>query len=165
MQKLGIEPVQLLLQLFNFVLMVFVLTKLLYNPIKGKLEERRKKIAEGLEYTRKMKEKEEEIDKKREEIMQQARLDAKKVIDESKKSGKILEEEIVKDAQQEASAILDKARKDIELERQELLKSIRREAVDIASAMAEKVIGEALTDADHDRIINKKLKIIAGLKP
>lgn len=165
MQKLGIEPVQLLLQLFNFVLMVLVLTKLLYNPIRRKLEERREKIAEGLEYARKIKEEEEEIGRKKEEVMNQARSDAKIVIEESKISGKKLEEEIVKNAQQEASVIIEKARKDIELERQELLKSVKREAVDIATAMAEKVIGEILTDTDHQRIINKKLKIIAGLKP
>ncbi|MBI4990547.1 hypothetical protein HZB96_00460 [Candidatus Gottesmanbacteria bacterium] len=33
MEKLGVEPVQLLTQVFNFLVMVFLLTKVLYKPI------------------------------------------------------------------------------------------------------------------------------------
>ena len=54
MEKLGIELTQILTQIFNFTLMVFLLTKLLYKPVIKKLEERKAKIAEGLAYTEKM---------------------------------------------------------------------------------------------------------------
>ncbi|MCL4338932.1 hypothetical protein M1271_04545, partial [Patescibacteria group bacterium] len=64
MEKLGVEPFQLLTQLFNFFLMVFILTKFLYKPITKKLEERKKKIEEGLEYADRMKSEMEKSDKK-----------------------------------------------------------------------------------------------------
>ena len=62
MENIGIEPYQLLTQVINFALMIFILTKLLYKPILKGLEERKKKIEEGLEKFR-------EIDKMRRKKM------------------------------------------------------------------------------------------------
>ncbi|MCL5798272.1 MAG: F0F1 ATP synthase subunit B, partial [Patescibacteria group bacterium] len=98
MEKLGVEPFQLLTQLFNFFLMVFILTKFLYKPITKKLEERKKKIEEGLEYADRMKSEMEKSDKKRQDVIDRAKLDAKKIVEEAKKEGRKLEAEIVEKA-------------------------------------------------------------------
>lgn len=47
MEQLGIEPQLLLAQLVNFLIILFVLSKLLYKPILGMIEKRKKEIAEG----------------------------------------------------------------------------------------------------------------------
>jgi F-type H+-transporting ATPase subunit b len=164
MEKLGIEPIQLLTQIFNFLIMVFILTKMLYKPLTKKLEERRKRITEGLEYADKMKIELDENEKKREEIISKAKTEVRKIIEEGKKSGKKLEEDIISKAHKEAVSILEKARKEIKLERQEMEESLRSEAVKIAAVMAEKVLSDVLTVEDHQAIIDKKLKIIANLK-
>src|SRR3989338_9157846 len=54
MDKIGVEPVALLTQIINFLLMVLILSKILYKPILKMLDERKKKIEEGLKYTAKM---------------------------------------------------------------------------------------------------------------
>lgn len=164
MEKLGIEPIQLLTQLFNFIVMVFILTKLLYKPLNKVLEERKRKIAEGLAYTQKMQEESEKSEQKREEVITEAKKEARKIIEEGKKSGKKLEEEIIEKAHKEAEAVLVKARKEIELERQDLEKSMRVQTVEIASAMTEKVLMDVLSGDDHRTIIDKKLKEIANLR-
>lgn len=164
MDKLGIEPIQLLTQLFNFIVMVFILTKLLYKPLNKVLDERKRKIAEGLQYAQKMREELELSGKKREEVILEAKAEARKIIEEGKKSGKKLEEEIIAKAHKEAEAVLVKARKEIELERQDMEKSIKVQTVEIASAMTETVLSDVLTGDDHRAIIDKKLKDIAVLK-
>lgn len=164
MEKLGIEPIQILTQLFNFLIMVFILSKMLYKPIMKKLDERRKIIAEGLEYADKMKTELEESEKNREEIISKAKIEVRKIIEEGKKSGKKLEEEIISKAHKEAIAILEKVRKEIKMERQEMEESLRTQAVEIATVMAEKVLSDVLSVEDHQVIIDKKLKIIANLK-
>ena len=54
MEKLGIEPILLLTQVINFTILVVVLTKFLYKPILKMLDERKKKIEEGLTLSREM---------------------------------------------------------------------------------------------------------------
>ena len=58
MDKLGIEPVMLLTQVINFLVLVILLTKFLYKPILKLIDERRKKIEEGLQLAQEMKLKE-----------------------------------------------------------------------------------------------------------
>lgn len=164
MEKLGIEPVQILIQIFNFLLMVFILTKLLYRPIIKSLEERKKKIAEGLEYADKMREEAEKNEKKRDEIISQAKDEARKAIEEGKKAGKKLEAEIVEKAHEEAELIIEKGRKELDLEGIEIEKNLRKQTIEIAANMAEKVISEVLTQNDHEAIINKKLQEIARIR-
>lgn len=164
MEKLGIEPIQLLTQLFNFLVLVFVLGKLLYKPILKVLEERKRKIAEGLEYTEKMKRELEKNEEKREEIIAVAKKEARQIIEEGKKSGKKLEEEIVANAHKQEAAIFAHGKKEIDFEKSEMEKELKKEAIDIASAMVEKILSDTLTLGDHKSIIEKKIRLLSNLK-
>lgn len=163
MEKLGVEPVQLLTQVLNFVIMVVLLTKLLYQPIIQKLEERRKKIEEGLAYTEKMKKDLEELDKKRQEVIDQAKEEARRIIEEGKKSGKNVEKAIIEKAHQEAAAILEKGEAELALARQQMERQLKEQTVDIAEGMVKKLLGEILTSEDQQKIIDKKIKEISRL--
>ena len=88
MEKLGIQPVQLLAQVFNFLILIILLRKYLYKPILKMLEERRKKIEEGLKSSEQAKKELDEAEKKKAEIISKAKLEASKIMDEAKKAGK-----------------------------------------------------------------------------
>jgi len=165
MENLGIQPISLLTQIINFAIMVVVLTKFLYKPILKVIEERKKKIEESLELTEKLKKDVEKNEQKRLEIIDEARAEGKKIIEEVKKSAKQMEAELVRKAQAEAAAIVEKSKKEIEAERGELEKKLKEQTVEIAAAMAEKIISEVLSEKDHRNIIEKKLKEIARLSP
>jgi len=163
MENLGIQPVSLITQIINFLIMVFVLTKLLYKPILKILEERKKKIEESLELTEKLKKDIQANEEKKHEIIDKAKAEGKKIIEEAKKSAKQVEAELIKKAQAEAAAIVVKSKKEIEIEREELEKKLKKQTVEIAGAMAEKIINSVLSEKDHRNIIEKKLKEIAKL--
>ncbi len=163
MEQLGIEPIQLLTQVLNFSLMVFLLTKFLYKPILKSLEARRKKIAEGLEYTQKMEEEKAKNEKKREEIISQAKEEARKIIQEGKNTGKLLEGEIVEKAHKEAEAILQKAKEELEMERSQMEVQLRSQTVEIAKTWVEAVLGKILGTKAQQTIINKKIQEMAKL--
>src|SRR3989338_10049614 len=104
MEQLGIEPLQLITQILNFAVLVFFLNKYLYKPILNTLETRKKKIQEGLQYADKMKVKEEENAKKMQDLINLAKAEGRKIIDQSKKTlkmsrVKILPNPIKKDKQ------------------------------------------------------------------
>ncbi len=163
MENLGIQPVSLITQLINFAIMVVILTKFLYKPILKILEERKRKIEENLELNEKLKKELEANEQKRLEIIDKARAEGKKIIEEAKKAAKQVEAELIKKAEAEAAAIVAKSKKEIEIEREELEKKLKKQTVEIAGAMAEKIISEVLSEKDHRNIIEKKLKEIAKL--
>lgn len=163
MEKLGIELPQLLTQIVNFTIMVFVLTKFLYKPILKILEERKSKIEEGIKYTEKAGEELDKTEKKRQEVLDKARTEARQIIEEAKNSAKRLETEIITRAHKEAEDILNKGRKELEQEKIEMEKAVSKHTVNIASQMVEKLLNKALSKEDHEVLIDKKLKEIARI--
>lgn len=127
------------------------------------LDERKKKIQEGLEYAQKTKQEFENIEKKKVEIIKATENQAKKIIEDGKLTGKNLEAEIVKKAHKEAADIVEKGRKEVGLERLEMEKQLKTKTVEIAAAMTEKILQQVLSKDDQKNIIDKKLKDIAKL--
>lgn len=161
MEQLGIEPIQLLTQIVNFVVMVVVLTKFLYRPILRTLEDRKKKIEEGLRYAEEMKEAVEKNEKKRKEIVAEAKDEAREILEEAKANGKRLEEEIIQKAHREAEGILAKGKNEIAMEHVELEKQLEKQTVNVAAAMVESLLGSVLTKKMHQALIDKKLAALS----
>lgn len=139
------------------------MTKFLYRPILTKLEERKKKVEEGLLYTEKAKRETEEINKRRQEIINRAKEEARGIIEEGKKSGKNLEKEIIESAHQEAAQILEKGKGELELMRSQMERQLKIQTVGIARSMVKKLLEDVLTLSDHRTIIDKKIEEISKL--
>lgn len=161
MEQLGVEPIQLITQIFNFAIMVFLLTKFLYKPILRALEDRKKKIAEGLAYTQKMQEEMEKTEKKKEEILNKAKDEARKIVEEGKAAGKQLEAEIIKKAHAEAGAILSKGREELVMEKEQMERELRIQTVEIAKGWVEAVLGKILSGKAQQTVVNKKIAELA----
>lgn len=164
MEKLGIQPTQLLFQIINFGILFVLLTKFLYKPILKMLDERKKKIEQGLKDAEKAKKELEQGELKRQDIVKKAKDEAKGILEEAKKEGKTVEAEIVKKAHEEAGVIVEKARKDAQRENEELKKKLEDETVDLAAVMVEKILDGALSEKDQRAIIEKKLQMLEKSK-
>lgn len=164
MDKLGIEPTQLLMQVVNFTIIAVVLTKFLYKPILKILDERKKKIEDGLRYTEQVKAELEKTEKKRKEILAEAREEANSILEEAKVIGRKLEGEIIQKAQQEAASLLEKGRADIALEQQELERQVKEQSIEVAATMSESVLRGLLDGKAQRRIIDKKIADIAKVR-
>ncbi len=158
MEQLGIEPKLLFAQIVNFAIIIIVLTKLLYKPILGMLEKRRKEIEAGLLLTEKMKEEEAKLAQKQEKMLLEARKEVKEMIEEGKKQGKEAEKEIVAQAQVQAKDIIEKGKIEVERKRKDMEKGLRKEAVDMAAAMTKRLISSVLSQKDQHRLLSDQLK-------
>lgn len=158
MEKLGIEPSLLLAQIINFSIIVVVLTKFLYKPILAMLAKRKKEIEEGLAITERLRLEEEKFGVRREKLFNEARKEARVILEDAKTQGKDLEKEIVAGAHKEAQEIIEKAKREALATHESLSGNIRKEAVLLAASMARRLIGGVLSPADQHKLIAKHLK-------
>lgn len=158
MEKLGIEPKLLLAQIVNFLVIMIVLTRLLFKPILAILEKRRKEIREGLAITDRMKQEEEKLETRKDKLLQEARSQARVIIEEAKKQGKVAERDIVDAAHKDAQELLRKAGEQAEALHASMLVTLRRETVELAGAMAKRLVSAVLSAQDQHRLIEKHLK-------
>ncbi|OGM13458.1 hypothetical protein A3A76_03980 [Candidatus Woesebacteria bacterium RIFCSPLOWO2_01_FULL_39_23] len=107
MEKLGIDPLLIAVQIINFVLLLIILRKVLYKPILTTMANRQKELAE--------------IEKKSVEV-DRALSDLKK-----------REKEILTNAQNEKRDLILAAKRDAEAERKKILDKANNQAKEILS--------------------------------
>jgi F-type H+-transporting ATPase subunit b len=158
MDKLGIEPTLLAAQVVNFLVIIFVLQKLLYKPILTMLEKRRREIADGVELTAKLKDEEEKLIVKQEKALNKAREDALAIIEDAKKQAKEVEKELLAEAHVQAAAIIARAKQEAEETHKSSKKAIAGEAIDLAVVMAKRLLSSVMGAKEQHALISKRVK-------
>ena len=79
LNNIGINPVFLLAQIVNFVVLALLLRALLYGPITKMLDERRAKIEKGLEDARQAEAALANAETERQKVLDSARAEAQKI--------------------------------------------------------------------------------------
>ena len=84
LENFGVNPILLAAQIVNFLIIFFVLKKFLYKPILELLKKRQIMIKEGISQAEESRIKLEKVIIEEKNILRQAQLAAKKVIEDAK---------------------------------------------------------------------------------
>lgn len=149
-------------QVISFSIVAFLLQKFAYKPILTVLEERRKKIAEGLVNAEKIKVQLAESEQRVQEILNKANADAQKMIDEARASAQALADKRSQQAIAEAEGIIAKAREATVLEREQTLAELKKEVGRLVIDTTAKVTGKVLTIDDQKRLSDETARELAA---
>ncbi|GJM40186.1 MAG: hypothetical protein DHS20C20_04680 [Ardenticatenaceae bacterium] len=153
MEALGINLGYLLMQIFGIGILILLLTGLVYKPILRVLDERKAKIAKGLEDARQAAIARDNADADVKKIQDEARAEANKVRQDATVQAENQANGILAQAREEAKAIKEAAAADAEAERDQILADMRGQVASIAIAAANKLIGESLDESRQRAII------------
>ncbi len=156
--------IQICIQLINTGILCFILTKLLYNPVRNFLNARKQKIADEIdeaagkldeaeklkaEYEEKLK----NIDNERNEILESAR-------DSAKKNSR----QIISDARKEADLIKNRAEKDIKNEREKAKDDMKKEIIEVSSEMSRRFIAKEISSDEQQKLFDDTVKELEELE-
>lgn len=154
---LGINVPTLIGQTVNFLILLLVMRLLVYKPVLKMLDERRRRIAEGLSAADASKEREVEAARQAQEAIEGARREGQGIVAQAQQVAQRVQEDGRQQAQAQAELILERARSEIQLERDNAIAELRREFADLTISAAEKVIEQSLDRNAHQRLINEAL--------
>lgn len=154
---LGINGKILLAQFVNFAVLIFVLWKFAYTPILNFLEDRRKKIEEGVKNSELAVTRLAEIAEKEKEVIIEAKKEALNILNETKDNAEKRGNELIKKAQEEASSVIVKEREKFNQEKIEAFKEMRNSLSELVVLAVEKVIDEKMSPEKDADIIKKAL--------
>lgn len=158
MEKLGIDLKLLLTQIVNFTIMLVILTKLLYKPILKSLKDRQKKIEAGLIFTEKAKQEEEKMAKRHEEMLKDARDEARVILENAKKDGKVVKDEIVAESKKEVEVMKKRMEQDVAAKFEKMQVELVSKTVEIAAEMVKRLLPGILDDVSQHKLIYKELE-------
>ncbi len=161
---LGISWQGLLGQIINFVLLLVLLYFIGYRPIRKMLDERSKRIKEGIDQAELAKEAAARAEEEVQRRLDEARKDGQLILAQASEMGERLKAEAREEARREAEALIVRARAEIGMERDEAIDRLRQEFADLAILAAEKVINETLDKERHRRLIEEVLEESSTLR-
>lgn len=147
----------------NFLILVVILNKFLYKPLLTVMEDRKKEISKNMENAENAKAEALKMKDQYSEEMQNARQEARSIVDRAEKLGEENREKIVEEARQEADKITEKAQLVVRREKEEALKQLRNEVASLAIMAAEKVIDRNIETKDHERMIGDFIKEVGDV--
>lgn len=149
-------------QVISFCIVAFLLHKFAYKPVLGILEERRKRIEEGLANADKIKAEVAKTEQERQNILNQANTQANKMIEDARAAAARVQEQETQKAISQAEQIIAKAKEAAVLERTRMLTDLKREVGSLVVRTTQSVTGKVLTADDQNRLAEETRKQIAA---
>lgn len=153
-----VEVSRLIAQIVALLIVFGLLRWKAWGPITKILDERREKIADGLQYAEEMKGKLADAERKQSETIKEAALEAKQITADAQKTAKEIVEKTTADAQRRAEEIVTQTREALSLERNQMMAEIKEHAAHLVTLTTAKILSRELSDAEKASYAEKAVQ-------
>ncbi len=155
---LEINPGLAIWTIVTFVLLVIVLRSFAWKPLLEALNKREEHVRSSLERAEYAKQEAERILNENRIQLAKAESEAQRILTEGRALGEKLKNEIVDQANQQSRRMIDQAKHEIERDKDAALSELRSEVASLAIKAAEKILDETLDENRHRKIVDAYLK-------
>jgi len=145
----------LLGQIITFLLFVWFTKKFVWPPVIQAMDERRRKIADGLAAAERGLRELEQADVRAGEVLKEARQQAAGIVDQANKRGSEIVEEAKASARTEGARLVAAAQAEIERDKVHARETLRSEVAGIAIAGAGRILQREINAAAHADLMNE----------
>ena len=139
----------LIVQMIVFLILVWFTMKFVWPPITAALDERAKKIADGLAAADKAKAELSSANKRVEEQLAQTRNDSTKLLADAERRGQAIVDEAKKRAEEEGAKIVAAAKAEAEQQSVRAREALREQVAMLAVAGAEQILKREVNAGVH----------------
>ena len=145
-------------QICNLMIQLVIFKKLLLNPVKKVIAERKAKADSQIADAQKLRTEAEAMKAGYEQNLQNARTEANQIVAAAQKTATARSEELLGEARAQAAALKQKAEADIAQERKKAVNEVKDEIGGMAMEIASKVVEREIREADHKDLIDEFIK-------
>ncbi|PYM70095.1 MAG: ATP synthase F0 subunit B, partial [Candidatus Rokuibacteriota bacterium] len=143
----------LIVQAINFLILLFILKRLLYKPFLAKMGERTQAIQKSLDEAQAARAEAMRQQEENETRLRAAHAEAAAIRAQAMKEASEEHKRLVEAARAESQRLVESAKAQMDADVRRAREELRREVADLATAVAEKLVRRSLRDEDHRRIV------------
>jgi len=145
----------LFIQAFVFIILGWVTMKFVWPPLIAAIEDRQKKIADGLAAADKGAKSLDDAKVAVSDILKQAREQANKIVDQANKRSNEMIDEAKATASAEGQRLVGEAKQEVALESSRAREQLRKEVGALAVSGASKLLGREIDAKAHADLLDK----------
>ena len=158
MDKLGINLQAFVFQFINFAIVFFVLSKMVYPSFLKMLDERRKKIQEGVEKTDAVATELASIEETKKQEITKSQQESSAIIKQAREEAESIKKSVLEESTQKSRQLISAAESDIEKKKEESLKEFSNSAVELAMLAVKNIITTDTINIDQNKILLESIE-------
>lgn len=158
-----IEPGTMIVSLLAFLIVFFIIYKVTYKPLSTMMEQRRQHIENEILSAEQGRAEAEKILAEQRKLLDQARRDAKEIMDTARARAEKQAQDIVDAAQAEAQRIIDEGRRLIERERAEAMNGVLEQVAALTVELTTKLLRNHVSEPVHEEMLKEAQKNLGEL--
>ena len=147
-----------IVHLVPLLILGFILTKLLYSPVRKFLNDRTQRIRSQLSEAREGRARASELKARYDRQLKDIDLERAAILEETRKQASEQRNLILAQAKDDAKDLKERASLEVESERARIRDEIHTAVIDISSDIAEKLLAAAIDKKAHDRLFDDGLR-------
>ena len=160
---LNIDIQQILLHIFNFLILFGGLYFILYSPVKKFMDKREQEYRKNDEKSEKLRHDAEELKREYEDKMSELEHNTKAIKQRAEDEARKSAEAIVSKANADAEAIVEKAKDSAQKKKAEIIRSADKDIAVLCEAALEKIITDSANE-DYDSFIKSAKETVKNGK-
>ncbi len=138
----------------NLIILVFVLKKLLFKPVKNMIDKRQSEIDNLYEDAGQKQKEADDMKSMYQEKLEKANAESEEILKQAVRKAQLREEEILKEAQEKAAVTVRHGKEQVELEKKRAINEIKNEVSDMAVDIASAIIERDIDKDEHEKLID-----------
>ena len=157
----GLDPQLLVDSAITILAMFFVfllLSYLLFNPARNLMEKRQEGILEQMETASREKQDAIQFKAEYDEKIKNVQKETDEILSEARKKALKKESVMLEEAREEAAQIVARANREVELEKSKVKDEMKQEIINVATAMAGKIVASSLDESKQSQLLADTLE-------
>ena len=157
----GLDPQLLVDSAITILAMFFVfllLSYLLFNPARNLMEKRQEGIREQMETAAREKQDAIQFKAEYDEKIKNVQKETDEILSEARKKALKKESVMLEEAREEAAQIVVRANREVELEKSKVKDEMKQEIINVATAMAGKIVASSLDESKQSQLLADTLE-------
>lgn len=157
----GLDPQLLVDSAITILAMFFVfllLSYLLFNPARNLMEKRQEGIREQMETAACEKQDAIQFKAEYDEKIKNVQKETDEILSEARKKALKKESVMLEEAREEAAQIVARANREVELEKSKVKDEMKQEIINVATAMAGKIVASSLDESKQSQLLADTLE-------
>ena len=157
----GLDPQLLVDSAITILAMFFVfllLSYLLFNPARNLMEKRQEGIREQMETAAREKQDAIQFKAEYDEKIKNVQKETDEILSEARKKALKKESVMLEEAREKAAQIVARANREVELEKSKVKDEMKQEIINVATAMAGKIVASSLDESKQSQLLADTLE-------
>ena len=154
----GVEWGTALFTLITFLILLALLKKYAWGPLKSIMDEREETINKDIDDAQAAKVNAKKLEEENRDILKKTQEEVQTILDDAKHQAKVQQEQIISDANVKANGLIQSAQAEIQQEKQRAIADINNRVSELSVLIASKVINKEISEQEQKELVEKYIK-------